>query len=44
MSSFYHKAGVCFSSKKMLYIVDELEFGFIGGNIYTPDLAVTASN
>ena len=33
-----HKAGLCFSSNTMVYIVDELEFGFLGGKLYSLDL------
>ena len=39
LNSFSHKAGLCFTSKKKIYIVDELEFGFLGGNIYELDVA-----
>lgn len=34
-----HKAGISFSSDTKLYIVDELEFGLIGGNVYSLDLS-----
>ena len=39
LKSFSHKAGLCFASKKKIYIVDELEFGFLGGNLYELDVA-----
>lgn len=39
LDHYSHKAGLCFSSNTKLYIVDELEFGFLGGKIYSFDLA-----
>lgn len=33
-----HKAGVCFKSNDELYIVDELELGFLGGKVYSFNL------
>jgi hypothetical protein len=39
LNHFSHKAGIAFSSNTMLYLVDELEFGILGGNVYSLDLA-----
>ncbi len=33
-----HKAGICFYGMDRLYIVDELELGFLGGKLYSLDL------
>jgi hypothetical protein len=33
-----HKAGICFKNDNELYIVDELELGFLGGKVYSYDL------
>ena len=38
MNHFSHKAGVCFNDGETLYIVDELELGFLGGKLYKFDL------
>ncbi len=34
LGHFSHKAGICFTAKDTLYIVDEMEMGILGGNIY----------
>jgi len=34
LGHFSHKAGICFTSKSDLYIVDENELNLLGGNIY----------
>ena len=34
MEHFSHKAGVVFARNNQLYVVDELEFGLLGGNLY----------
>ena len=33
-----HKAGICFYSNDIIYLVDELEFEIWGGKIYRVDL------
>ena len=38
LRNFSHKTGVCFVSDTMIYLVDELELGFLGGKIYSLDL------
>jgi WD40 repeat protein len=38
LKHFSHKAGICFSSNRHLYIVDELELDLIGGKLYDLDL------
>lgn len=38
LGGFSHKSGLCFISDSELYLVDELEFGFLGGNLYYLDL------
>lgn len=38
MDHLSHKAGVCFKTDNELYIVDELELGFLGGKVYSFDL------
>jgi hypothetical protein len=35
LKHFSHKAGLCFGRNNTLYIVDELELGFLGGKIYS---------
>lgn len=39
LNHFSHKAGLSFVSDTEVYLVDELEFGFLGGKIYSLDLA-----
>jgi hypothetical protein len=39
LGTFTHKAGLCFASDKLIYIVDELELGFLGGKLYSLDFA-----
>jgi WD40 repeat protein len=39
LKNFSHKAGLCFSTNTKIYIVDELEMGFLGGKIYSMDLS-----
>ena len=39
LKHFSHKAGVCFSGDREILIVDELEFGVLGGRIYSFDLS-----
>ena len=38
LGNFSHKTGLCFASDTMIYLVDELELGFLGGKIYSLDL------
>lgn len=38
LNHFSHKAGLCFASNHKIYIVDELELGFLGGQLYSFDL------
>lgn len=38
LDHFSHKAGICFISDTKIFIVDELELGVIGGNLYSVDL------
>jgi hypothetical protein len=38
LGNFSHKTGICFVSDTMIYLVDELELGFLGGKIYSLDL------
>jgi hypothetical protein len=38
LNHFSHKTGVAFYSNSEVYIVDELELGFIGGKLYSLDL------
>jgi len=38
LGAISHKAGLCFASNTLVYIVDELEFGFLGGKLYSLDL------
>ena len=39
LGNFSHKTGLCFASNTRLYLIDELEMGFLGGRIYSIDLA-----
>ena len=39
LDNFSHKAGLCFASNEKVFIVDELEFGVLGGQIYAVELA-----
>lgn len=39
LGNYSHKAGISFSSNSQLYIVDEKEFGILGGKIYYLDLS-----
>jgi WD40 repeat protein len=39
-----HKAGLCFSGNERLFITDELEFGFLGGKMYSFDLEKILQN
>lgn len=39
LGHYSHKAGICFYSDTKAYVVDELEFGIIGGNVYSLDLS-----
>ena len=38
LENYSHKAGLCFVNEEKLYIVDELEFDFLGGKLYALDL------
>jgi hypothetical protein len=38
-NDFSHKTGLCFYTNTKLYLVDELEFGLIGGQLYSTDLS-----
>ncbi len=38
LDHFSHKAGICFISDTKIFIVDELELGVLGGNLYSIDL------
>ena len=38
LNHYSHKAGITFDGNNALYIVDELEFGLIGGKLYYLDL------
>lgn len=38
LNHFSHKAGLYFASDTRIYIVDELELGFLGGQLYSFDL------
>ena len=38
LEHFSHKAGICFTGKNTLFLVDELEFNMIGGKLYRIDL------
>jgi hypothetical protein len=38
LNHFSHKAGVCFDTDNKLFVVDELEFGLLGGKLYSLDL------
>jgi hypothetical protein len=40
---FSHKAGICFAGNEKIYIVDEIEFGMLGGKLYTLDLSTLKS-
>ena len=39
LANYSHKAGISFLSNSELYIVDEREFGILGGKIYYLDLS-----
>ncbi|HCZ35727.1 MAG TPA: hypothetical protein DHV26_07345 [Cytophagales bacterium] len=39
LNNYSHKAGISFTSNTQLYIVDEKEFGILGGKIYYLDLS-----
>ena len=39
LQNFSHKTGLCFVSDTKIQIVDELELGFLGGQIYSLDLS-----
>jgi len=39
-----HKAGVVFKTSTRLYIVDELEFGILGGKLYSVDLSESSGS
>ena len=41
LGNFSHKTGLCFASDTIIYIVDELEFRFLGGKLYALDLTET---
>ena len=44
LGNFSHKTGLCFASNTKLYIIDELELGFLGGKIYSLDIADILGN
>jgi len=39
LGDFSHKTGLCFSSPNKVFVVDELEFGILGGKLYAIDLS-----
>lgn len=39
LNGYSHKTGLCFYTNTRLYLVDELEFGLIGGRLYSIDLS-----
>lgn len=39
LNHYSHKAGIAFKDNESIYIVDELEFGLIGGKLYVVDLS-----
>ena len=44
LRNFSHKTGLCFASESKLFLIDELEFGLIGGKIYTLDLTAVLNS
>ncbi|MBX2963559.1 MAG: hypothetical protein KF687_13690 [Cyclobacteriaceae bacterium] len=44
LNHYSHKAGIAFKSKNLLYIVDEKEFGLIGGDLYQLNLEKILNN
>lgn len=39
LTNFTHKTGICFVTETNMYLVDELELGILGGQMYSIDIA-----